>query len=71
MSMSKGSNYRDDELRALLLAWAKPEVQEELNGMTRNKPVFEKLADELAKAGFPRTGQACRDKINRIKVHFV
>ena len=69
--MSKGSNYRDDELRALLLAWAEPEVQKELNGMTRNKPVFEKLA-ELAKAGFPRrTGQACRDKINRIKVHFV
>lgn len=66
----KGTNYSDNEIRALLLARADPEVQNDLNGLTRNKPIFEKLADQLVEAGYPRrTGQACRDKINRIKVN--
>ena len=52
--MNKGSKFEDDELRALLLAWAEPEMQTELQGMTRNKRVFERLADKLVNAGYVR-----------------
>jgi len=68
-NLVKGTNWAEEELTALLLMWAEAEVQADLNGITRNKPIFDKLADRLVReCKFPRrTGQSCRDKINRIK----
>ena len=65
---TKGANWADEELRHLLVIWAQPEIQEELNSKLRNKPIFARMAAQLARDGFAaRDGQACREKINRIR----
>ena len=68
MTCIKGTNWTDEELRALLIMWVEPESQDQLLGIHRNKVFYEKLADRLVSAGFPRrSGQSCRDKVNRIR----
>ena len=54
-NLVKGTNWAEEELTALLLMWAEAEVQADLNGITRNKPIFDKLADRLVReCKFPR-----------------
>ena len=68
MTCIKGTNWTDEELWALLIMWVEPESQDQLLGIHRNKVFYEKLADRLVSAGFPRrSGQSCRDKVNRIR----
>ena len=40
-----------DETRDLITVWDSPEVQNELNGVVRNKAVYEKVAKELKTLG--------------------
>ena len=65
---STGTKWANSEVRVLLVLWAEPESQEELNRIHRNKLFFDKLADRLAQEAFHRrTAQSCRDKVNRIR----
>ena len=68
---TKGHNWEDDELVCFLNLWADPDVQLELESKVRNKPVYVRLALQVAAAGYPaRDGDSCRDKVNRLKISY-
>ena len=53
-NLVNGTNWAKDDLTALLLMWAEADVQADLNGITRNKPIFDKLADRLVREYDPQ-----------------
>ena len=67
-AQTKGQTWEDDETLCMLTLWAEPEVQAELKSKVRNKPIYSRLARRVAAAGYPlRDGEACRDKVNRLR----
>ena len=59
-AQTKGQTWEDDETLCMLTLWAEPEVQAELKSKV--------LARRVAAAGYPlRDGEACRDKVNRLR----
>ena len=49
-SMSATALWTEEETRALVRVWGAEDVQSQLDGVARNKAIFEKIADCL----FPR-----------------
>ena len=47
----------------LIELWGDEEIQALLEGCTRNRHVYEKVAEGMKEAGYDRSGVQCRDKI--------
>ena len=65
--------WRDEETRALVGVWGAASVQEQLDGVVRNRIVYEYVA-KMVELGYERTWQQCRTKIKNMtqryrKVH--
>ena len=58
------------EVFKLVEIWGEEEVQALLEGCTRNKKVYEKIAREMVEAGYDRTGVQCRDKLKKLKSEY-
>ena len=58
------SNY---EVLALLNIWADVEIQGQLDGMRRNKKVYNRISEMMASRGFVRSFVQCRNKIKWLK----
>ena len=69
-SGSRGSMWSDNEVRALIAIWGESDVQEELDGATRNKVVFQEIAKKLKEQGYNRDLEQCRNKIKNIKKEY-
>ena len=54
------AGWTAEETGALISIWGQANVQNELDGVTRNRTVFEKIAKEMAELRFERTWQQCR-----------
>ena len=59
-----------EETGALVSIWGQANVQNELDGIARNRTVFEKIAKEMAELGFERTWQQCRTKGKNLTQEF-
>ena len=57
------------ETKALLGIWGASEVQSQLDGIVRNRTIFEKVAAQLREAGYERTWQQCKTykKVQKLK----
>ena len=55
-----------EETRALVGVWGQANVQNELDGVTRNRVVYERIAKEMEELGYERTWQQCRTKIKNM-----
>ena len=60
------AGWSAEETRALVGVWGQENVQSELDGVTRNRTVFERIAKEMRELGFERTWQQCRTKIKNL-----
>ena len=58
--------WTDAEVFKLIELWKEEGIQEQLEGSKRNKHVYEKLATQVSKAGFKKTGEQCRCKVKKI-----
>ena len=58
--------WTTEETGVLVIIWRQANVQSELDGVARNKTVFEKIAKEMAELGYERTWQQCRTKIKNL-----
>ena len=58
-----GSFWSFVETTALLNLWGDISVQRQLDSARRNRPIFQRLQQDLAALGFNRTWQQCRVKI--------
>ena len=60
------AGWSAEETRALVGVWGQENVQSELDGVTRNRTVFDRIAKEMRELGFERTWQQCRTKIKNL-----
>ena len=58
--------WTSEETRALVSVWGEANIQEELDGVTRNKVIYEKITKELEGLGYTRTWKQCRTKIKNL-----
>lgn len=66
----RGQTWTEDETLALLQLFRDEGFQQELEGVTRNKHIFQKLATKLINMGFNRDGEQCRTKLKNLKLQF-
>lgn len=59
--------WTDEEAIKLISLWGEDEIQVQLDGCKRNKSVFEKIAREMAAAGFNCTAVQCREKVKKLR----
>ena len=57
------AGWTTEETGALVNIWGQANVQSELDGVARNKTVFEKIAKEMAELGYERTWQQSEQKL--------
>ena len=63
----RGRTWSDREIVLLLQVWRERSIQAQLLGAFRNEVPYQKIAEELQKAGFERTYKQCRDKVKALK----
>jgi hypothetical protein len=61
------TNWSDDEVFRLISIWSEEEIQALLDNNRRNQSIFERIAREMATAGFSKTAAQCKDKIKKLK----
>ena len=61
-AISLASGWTSVENRALLGVWGEADVQSQLDGVSRNRVIFEKIATSLREMGH-RTWEQCCTKI--------
>ena len=64
------ATWTDEETYKLIELWGEDKIQAELEGCKRNAHIFEKIAREMAGAGFDRSGTQCRDKIKKLRAEY-
>ena len=65
--MSRGSSWSDAEVTALISVWGDADIQEQLDGATRNRSIYEKISKKLHESGIERDWQQCKAKIKNLK----
>ena len=65
-STSATALWTEEETRALVGVCGAEDVQSQLDGVARNKAIFEKIASSLANHGYHRTWQQCKTKIKNM-----
>ena len=62
--MASGWSY--EETRALIGVWGQADVQSQLDGVQRNRTIYEKIASEMVDLEYPRSWQQCRTKVKNL-----
>ena len=68
--MSRDSTWSDAEVSALIDVWGEADIQEQLDGATRNQTIFVNIAKKLKESGYDRDWQQCRAKIKNLKAEY-
>ena len=61
-----GADWTAEETRTLISIWGQSQVQAQLDGVTRNRHIYEAIAREHVDAGYNRTWEQCRTKIKNL-----
>ena len=64
------ATWTDEETIKLVELWGDEEVQALLEGCTRNKHVYDKIARGMMEEGYERSGVQCRDKLKKLKAEY-
>ena len=64
----KMAAWSDAQVFKLIGLWKEEGIQ--LEGSTRNKHVYARLATELNKAGFSMTGEQCRTNMKNLRQEY-
>ena len=56
--------------RALIAIWGEQNIQENLDGVSRNKKIFEKIAEAMKEKGYDFDYQQCRTKVKNLKAKY-
>ncbi|XP_039606832.1 multifunctional protein ADE2 isoform X2 [Polypterus senegalus] len=65
-----GRHWSDDEVKALILIWSDENIRQQLEGATRNKEIFEQIANRLMEIGIDRDWKQCRTKYKNLKYEY-
>ena len=67
---SRGSAWSDAEIVALISIWGEADIQEQLDGVTRNKSIFISISEKLKESGYDRDWLQCRAKIKNLEADY-
>ena len=59
-------NNTKDNTKVIIIIWGQEDVQQQLDGVQRNKIVYQRIATEFQKVGVERIWQQCWTKIKNI-----
>ena len=59
--------WEDSEVLCLLEVWGDQEIQNQFEGSTRNKKIFEVISARLAEHDVVRTADQCREKVKKLR----
>ena len=65
--MSRGSSWSDAEVTALISIWGDADIQEQLDGATRNRSIYEHISKKLRESGIERDWQQYKAKTKNLK----
>lgn len=61
-----GIGWSSEATRALISIWGESDVQKSLDGVKRNKDIYQAVALQLQKLGYKWTWEQCRTKIKNL-----
>ena len=64
------AGWSTDATRALIAIWGEQNIQQNLDGVTRNKTICEKIAMAMKEKGYNFDYQQCRTKIRNLKAKY-
>jgi len=64
--MARGAGWSTEATRALISLWGEANVQERFDGVTRNRIIYEEIAEGMCKAGFDFDWKQCRTKVKNL-----
>ena len=60
------AGWSAEATRALLSVWGEQNIQSQLDGVVRNKVIYEKVAESLHELGYDFTWKQCRTKVKNL-----
>lgn len=66
MNGTMAAGWSTEATRSLVSVWSQENVQNELDGVSRNRTIFERISKELRNKGYEKTWQQCRTKIKNL-----
>lgn len=60
------AGWTSNETKALIGIWGEEEIQNALDGVVRNKTIYQKVAVAMGELGYIKTWQQCRTKIKNL-----
>ena len=67
---ARGILWEDEEVLALIHIWGDSRIQQDLDGCSRKRPIFERIAKQLKEQGFVRSFAQVREKIKQLKQRY-
>ena len=67
---SRGQNWSEREMQALVSIWSKDRIQWELKKSARNDLAFARISRELAERGYIRTVEQCQVKVKSLRAKY-
>ena len=64
--MVHGPGWSIEATRALILLWGEANVQVKLDGVSRNRTIYEGITEEMREAGYDYTWKQCRTKVKNL-----
>lgn len=62
--------WTEEETMKLIEIWSEDSIQAMLEGSRRNKGIFVRIAKEMEKCGFKKTGEQCSCKIKKLRFEY-
>ena len=60
------AGWSTDATKALLSVWGEQNIQNQLDGVVRNRVIYEKVSERLCEPGYEFTGKQCRTKVKNL-----
>ena len=64
--MARGAGWSTDATHILISLWGEANVQERLDGVTRNRTIYEEIEEGMHKAGYNYDWKQCRTKAKNL-----
>ena len=64
------AGWSTEATRALIAIWGEENVQEQLDSVSRNRTIFEKIAASLRAKGFTYDYKQCRTKVKNLTAKY-
>ena len=66
VELEMAAGWTVDGTRALIGVWGEADIQSQLDGVARNRRIYEKISAQLREMAYEKTWEQCRTKIKNM-----